>query len=100
MSRRSPMVVALLVALAVLSHGGLLLYALPAILLVAVFKLGLFPGERAIVARRAARPAGRVRVPRALGSAGRQPHASSPTGTALLAFNRAVRPPPASLLGF
>jgi hypothetical protein len=75
-----------------------LLFMLPAALLVALFALGRYPGERGAIARyRAARRAVRRIAPRRLGSPGRAPHSITPAGSAVLAFKRAVRPPPALL---
>jgi hypothetical protein len=67
-----------------------LLWLLPLALLFAALALGRYPGERALLRRR---PMPRGRAPRALGNAGRPPHAD-PAAAAVLAFKRAVRPPP------
>jgi hypothetical protein len=88
-------VVSVLAALACLSG---LLFMLPAVLLVAVLLLGRFPGERRLLARRTRARDRNVLVPRTLGSRGRPPHVIGPVGAALLAFGRAVRPPPSSLV--
>lgn len=85
-----------LVALACLGTG--LLYLLPALLLVAVFVCGVFPGEEALLAHGGARRSVRPPVVSSLGSAGRTPHATGPLGAALLAFKRATRPPPSPAL--
>jgi hypothetical protein len=73
-----------------------LLWLVPLALVFAALAAGQYPGERALLRRRVA-PA--VRAPRALGSRGRRPHAVVAFGTAVLAFKRAVRPPPVASLG-
>ena len=84
-------------ALPALAHpGASVLFAAPFALLIALFALGRFPGERKVLARyRAARHVRGRRAPRRLGSSGRAPYRVTPCGSALLAFKRAVRPPPA-----
>jgi len=73
-----------------------LLFILPAAVLVAGLALGYYPGERVLLSRRRDRPVRhRPGTARTLGSTDRAPHALGPLGTALLAFHRAVRPPPA-----
>ncbi len=90
--------IALLLAAGVTLLAGAstgLLFVLPVALLVAALALGRYPGERVLLAhRRGGAPARRPPAVRALGSAGRSPHTLTPLGTALLAFHRAVRPPP------
>jgi len=96
MDRRLRIAVVIGAALAALAYGdGALLFVLPALLLMAVLAVGCFPGERKVLARRRRAATDRRRVvPRTLGSPGRTPHSICPAGTALLAFKRAVRPPP------
>lgn len=83
-----------LIALAGASTG--LLFVVPAALLVAGLALGYYPGERVLLAhRRGDLVRRRPLAARAMDSTGRPPHALAPLGSALLAFHRAVRPPPA-----
>ncbi len=85
-----------LAALACLGIG--LLYLLPALLLLAAFSFGCFPGEAALLAHGGARRARRRPAVLSLGSTGRAPHVLGPLGAALLAFKRATRPPPSPTL--
>jgi hypothetical protein len=72
-----------------------LLGLLPVVVLLALLASGRYPGERVLLARRrGSRPRRPRRAARRLGSRGRMTDAFGPSGTALLAFKRAVRPPP------
>jgi hypothetical protein len=90
--RTAVLMVALLAVAAGLSAG--LLFILPAALIVVMLALGCYPGEHALAALDKT-----VRVRRRpvllAGSCGeRAPRVVVPLGAALLAFKRAVRPPP------
>jgi len=86
------------VALALCGSTDTLLFLAPALLIVAPLIAGCYLGEELItklVTKRSLRPRRRVAAP---APAPRPLAAWSPRGTRLLAFSRAERPPPLTLL--